>query len=111
MGTLSQELAGLSSAEEFFAHFDVPYDPRILAACRLHILKRFRDYIGALADLDSLDAEAQRAVYREQLQHAYADFTSGPALRQDAFPRLARIKGAFVALSAVRLPRKLDTPT
>lgn len=106
MSALIKELEGLSSAEEFFAHFDVAYEPRILAACRLHILKRFHDYLDGIAGLDQLDDAAKRAVYRDQLQRAYADFTNGPALRQDAFPRLARMKGAFIALSAVRLPQK-----
>jgi nitrogenase-stabilizing/protective protein len=106
MNALSKELNGLSSAEDFFAHFDVPYEPRILAACRLHILRRFHDNLDGIAGLEQMDAAALRAVYRDQLQRAYADFTNGPALSQDAFPRLARMKGAFIALSAVRLPQK-----
>jgi nitrogenase-stabilizing/protective protein len=110
MATLSNDLAGLSSAEDFFAYFDLPYDPRILAACRLHILKRFHDNIAAVAELNERDDDAQRTVYREQLERAYADFVSGPALGKDAFPRLARMKGAFIALSAVRLPKKPAPP-
>jgi nitrogenase-stabilizing/protective protein len=106
MSVLTKELEKLSSAEDFFIHFDVPYEPRILAACRLHILKRFHDNLDAVTGLDSLDATALYAACRRQLERAYADFVTGPALHQDAFPRLARMRSAFIALSAVRLPDK-----
>lgn len=102
MSALVKELEGLSSAEDFFRHFGVPYEPRILAACRLHILKRFHDYLTNIAGLDGLAPDAQRILCRQQLERAYADFLSGPAIRQEAFPRLAGIKRAFVSLSAVR---------
>jgi nitrogenase-stabilizing/protective protein len=102
MSALAQELEGLSSAEDFFAHFDVPYEPRILAACRLHILKRFHDNLGSVTGLDDLDTVALHAACREQLARAYADFTTHPALALGVFPRLKRMQGAFVALSSVR---------
>jgi Nitrogen fixation protein NifW. len=102
MSALAKELEGLSSAEDFFTHFGVAYEPRVLAACRLHILKRFHDYLGEVAGLDSLAPDAQRSLCRERLERAYADFLSGPALGQDAFPRLAGMKRAFVSLSTVR---------
>jgi nitrogenase-stabilizing/protective protein len=102
MSALVKELEGLSSAEDIFLHFGVPYEPHILAACRLHILKRFHDYLVGVPDLDSVAPDAQRVLCRQQLERAYADFLSGPAIRQEAFPRLAGIRRAFVSLSAVR---------
>jgi nitrogenase-stabilizing/protective protein len=102
MSALAQELEGLSSAEDFFNHFGVPYEPRILAACRLHILKRFHDNLAGVVGLDGLAPDAQRILCRHQLERAYADFLSGPAIRKGAFPRLAGIRSAFVPLSAVR---------
>ena len=111
MNDFALELAELSSAEDFFGYFKVEFDPRVVAACRLHILKRFHDSLGRIEGLDMLGDTAKRVVYRQQLANAYADFVSGPALMQDAFPRLMRLRGAFVALSSVRPPKKTVPPS
>jgi nitrogenase-stabilizing/protective protein len=102
MTPLAKALEDLSSAEDFFAFFGLDYDPRVLAASRLHILKQFHDNLAAVADLENLDEPAQRAVYREQLSQAYATFVTGSALTMRVFPRLREPRGAFVALSSVR---------
>jgi nitrogenase-stabilizing/protective protein len=104
MSDFDKDLEALSSAEDFFAYFGLDYDPRVMAACRLHILKRFHDKLSRLETLDSLDEAAKRAAYRVQLQQAYGDFVSGSPLTERVFPGLRRMKGAFVALSSVRLP-------
>lgn len=106
MSEFAQDLAKLSSAEDFFTYFGVAFDARVLAACRLHILKRLHDKLACIDGLDALDDTAKRILYRQQLAHAYADFVSGPALSQGVFPRLLRQRGAFVALSSVRLPKE-----
>jgi nitrogenase-stabilizing/protective protein len=102
MTPLARDIEALSSAEEFFAFFGLDYDPRVLAASRLHILKRFHDNLAAVDGLDDLDETAQRAAYREQLGRAYATFQTGSALTMRVFPRLREPRGAFVALSSVR---------
>ncbi|MBY0430358.1 MAG: nitrogenase-stabilizing/protective protein NifW, partial [Rhodospirillales bacterium] len=38
-------LSKLSSAEDFLGFLEVPYDPAVVRVNRLHILKRFRDYL------------------------------------------------------------------
>lgn len=101
MTALTEDLERLSSAEDFFSYFAVDYDPRVLAASRLHILKCFHDKLAAVAGLDLMDEPARRAVYREQLAAAYATFVTGSALTERVFPRLRHARGAFVALSAV----------
>ena len=111
MCNLSQALADLSSAEDFFAYFDVPFDPRVMAVCRLHILKRFRDSLGSVVGLESLDDAAKRDVYRRQLASAYSSFAAGAAPNPREFPGLARTGGGFVALSQVRPGDKLGATT
>lgn len=106
MTELVEDLKGLSSAEEFFGYFGLGYDPRILAAARLHILKRFHDNLGNVPALDDMEQAAQRAVYREQLERAYLAYTGGPALAQRAFPALERLRSAFIPLASVSL--KID---
>ena len=111
MTPFAQELAKLSSAEDFFIYFGVEFDARVMAACRLHILKRFHDHLGRIEGLDALDDAAKRVVYRQQLASAYADFVTSPALAQGAFPRLRSVKGAFVALSSVGLAKAAAPPS
>jgi hypothetical protein len=54
MSGFDTELAGLSSAEDFFVYFGLAFDPQIVAASRLHILKQFHDNLGGIAGLDTL---------------------------------------------------------
>jgi len=111
MSEFDKELAGLSSAEDFFGYFGLDYDPQIVAASRLHILKQFHDNLGAVVGLESQPDDAKRTLYREQLSRAYARFITGTALTERVFPKLAQAKGAFVALSSLRMPHKSGTVT
>ena len=102
MSQLWRDLADLSSAEDFFAYFDLTFDPRVMAVSRLHILKRFHDNLSRVDGLESLDDPTIRDVYRSQLADAYSEFAAGVAPTAPAFPGLGRMSGGFVALSNVR---------
>jgi nitrogenase-stabilizing/protective protein len=101
-----RDLADLSSAEDFFAYFDLAFDPKVMAVSRLHILKRFHDNLSRVAGLESLDDPATREVYRRQLADAYYEFAAGIAPTAPVFPGLGRMGGGFVALSNVRRSKK-----
>lgn len=103
---LWRDLADLSSAEDFFAYFDLTFDPKVMAVSRLHILKRFHDNLSCVDGLQSLDDPTIRDVYRSQLADAYSEFAAGAAPAGPAFPGLARMGGGFVALSDVRRSKK-----
>ena len=45
MANTLETLATLSAAEEFFEHLGVAYDPAVIHVNRLHILKRFNQYL------------------------------------------------------------------
>ena len=79
MRQLLRDLADLSSAEDFFAYFDLLFDPRVMAVSRLHILKRFHDNLSRVDGVEGLDDPAARDVYRRQLADAYCEFVAGPA--------------------------------
>jgi nitrogenase-stabilizing/protective protein len=80
MENFLQQLKELSSAEDFLQYFGVPFDQKVVSVSRLHIMKRFFQYIrqqNLLVQSDELEFFTQ---YREQLVKAYADFvTSTPA--------------------------------
>jgi len=99
-----EELRSLSSAEEFFACLEVPYDPNVINVTRLHILKRMGQYLRA-DSLEGLDDETARAQCRAHLEKAYVDFVTSTPLDQRVFKVLQDAKAPkskpFVPLSAL----------
>ena len=85
MDTFTERLKTLSSAEDFFAFFAVAFDERVLRVNRLHILKRFYQYLGTSDDLAGLgDVELYRR-YRELLARAYDDFVRSTPGQEKVF--------------------------
>ena len=74
------QLKALSSAEDFLHYFGVPFDQQVVNVSRLHILKRFYQYIRQQNLMAQTDEPRLYTLYREQLVRAYSDFvTSTPA--------------------------------
>lgn len=82
---LQKDLEALSSAEEFFDYFAVPYDRAILNVSRLHILKRFNQYIAKAGGFDKLPGSEAYARCREFLVQAYTDFLTSSGLEEKIF--------------------------
>ena len=87
MTALIDHLATLSSAEEFFARLAVPFDPAVVRVSRLHILKRFRQYMekAGLAPGDGRSAEDQERLCRDALAAAYNDFVVSNPITERVF--------------------------
>jgi nitrogenase-stabilizing/protective protein len=82
------KLEALSSAEDFFTFLEVPFDPLIVRVARLHIMRRMGQYIkGSQIDgaFDNLGDEEIRALCREHLGQAYADFVESSPIRERVF--------------------------
>lgn len=95
---------GLSSAEDFFAALAVPFNEQVVRVNRLHILKRFRDYLAAVS-LDGLDDAALKALYAEKLAQAHADFVASDAVTEGVFKVFKQVKGqAFIGLDQLEPP-------
>jgi nitrogenase-stabilizing/protective protein len=77
-------LGKLSSAEEFLSYLEVDYDQRVVNVNRLHILKRFNQYIARHAFTGSNEAEI-RAEYKALLEQAYGDFVKSDAVTEKVF--------------------------
>lgn len=93
MDSLTQRLKALSSAEDFMAFFGIAYEERIVQVNRLHILKRFYQYLhqaqglpaqagDGLAGLDDIELFRR---YREMLTRAYTDFVHSNAATEKVF--------------------------
>lgn len=101
------ELSRLSSAEDFFAALELPYDPDVVNVARLHILRRMGQYLRGDA-LEALDDAAARQACRLHLQTAYEDFVrSSPIaervfkVHQDALRPAEPPKKPFVSLASL----------
>lgn len=85
MSELFQQLGGLSAAEEFFALLDVNYDQAVINVNRLHILKRFNQYLRTTTGVADLDDTALRDTCRELLTRAYQDFVRSTPQQEKVF--------------------------
>jgi nitrogenase-stabilizing/protective protein len=85
MSQLLSKMEGFSAAEEFFDYLGVTYVPQVVHVNRLHILKRFQQYIARdpiAADLSEAD---EKAAYAKHLETAYADFVKSNAPTEKVF--------------------------
>jgi nitrogenase-stabilizing/protective protein len=85
MNELTQRLKALSSANDFLDFFGIVYDERVVHVNRLHILKRFYQYLHRAEGLDQLDDIAMFRAYRGMLARAYQDFTISDAKTEKVF--------------------------
>jgi len=85
MDDLITRLKALSSAEDFLGFFGVPYEPHVVQVNRLHILKRFHQYLHRADDLAGLDDVEMFRRYRGFLTQAYQDFVASSAQREKVF--------------------------
>jgi nitrogenase-stabilizing/protective protein len=105
--SIMNELARLSSAEDFFGALDLSYDPAIVNVARLHIMRRMGQYLRG-NELTGLDDDAARSACRSHLEKAYQDFVrSSPIaervfkVHQDAVKPAAPPSKPFVPLAAL----------
>jgi len=84
MSELKQAMGSLSSAEEFLNFLDVDYDQRVVNVNRLHILKRFNQYLARHNFIGTCDA-AIKTEYKTLLEQAYNDFVKSDAVTEKVF--------------------------
>ena len=81
--TVLEQLAKLSSAEDYFSFLGVPYDPAVLNVARLHILRRMGDNLRK-AGMEPYEEKA-RAYFRAHLERAYLDFVKSTPIKERVF--------------------------
>lgn len=84
MSNIATELGQLSSAEEFLNFLGVEYQQPVINVNRLHILKRFNQYMALHTFTGDTDA-ALKAEYKALLEKAYGDFVKSDAVTEKVF--------------------------
>lgn len=85
MENFIQQIKALSSAEDFLHYFGVPFEQSVVNVSRLHILKRFFQYIRQQNLPAKTDELALFTLYREQLVKAYGDFVRSTPAQEKVF--------------------------
>ena len=98
--TLRQDLTEMTSAEDFLDYFKITFDLKVVEVNRLHILKRFHDYLQQTNAVDQAD-------YARCLRRAYQDFVDSDARTERVFKvfhRSATAREAHIPLTRIGRP-------
>lgn len=93
MSELLKHLSTLSAAEEFLDYFQIPYEQSVVNVNRLHILKRFNQYLRATPGTSTMDDDTLRGVCKELLTTAYGDFVRSTPAQEKVFKVFQDVDG------------------
>ena len=102
MNVMIEELKQFSAAEEFLAYFNIPWDETVVNVNRLHILKRFYQYLRQEHNLTSKTQEALFEIYRNALERAYQDFVRSDAATEKVFKVFRDQEGQSIGLTSLK---------
>lgn len=85
MSRLYDTMQKFSAAEEFLDFLGVDYAPQVVHVNRLHILKRFQQYLARDPVAAGMAEAEERAAYRDRLERAYLDFVASNAQNEKVF--------------------------
>lgn len=107
MSNLLSTMQKFSAAEEFLDFLGVDYAPKVVHVNRLHILKRFHQYLGRDPVAEGLPEAEERAAYKERLQNAYGDFVQSDAVTEKVF-KVFQDKAGVQTVSVNKLKQTLS---
>ncbi len=104
MSTLLKQMTRFSAAEEFLDFFQVDYEQAVVNVNRLHILKRFNQYLRATPGTSDMDDAALGDVCKELLTKAYQDFVRSTPAQEKVFKVFQDVDGKqHVSLDSLRV--------
>lgn len=103
MSNLLKQMTSFSAAEEFLDHFQVPYEQSVVNVNRLHILKRFNQYLRQTPGTSEMDDETLSGVCKELLTKAYQDFVRSTPAQEKVFKVFQDVDGKqHVSIDSMR---------
>ena len=100
MNPLLQRLQTFSAAEDFLDFFAVEYQPSVVHVNRLHILKRFNQYLAQTPIPEDMDEATARSTCKTLLTRAYEDFVHSTAAQEKVFKVFQ--EGSSVSLDSLK---------
>lgn len=107
MSQLLDTMQKFSAAEEFLDFLGVDYAPQVVHVNRLHILKRFQQYLGRDPVPEDLPEADERAAYKDRLQSAYQDFVQSDAVTEKVF-KVFQDKAGVQTVSVQKIKTSLE---
>ncbi|MEF2070898.1 nitrogenase stabilizing/protective protein NifW [Consotaella aegiceratis] len=98
------QIEKLSSAEDFFLYFLLPYEAEVVNVSRLHIMRRMGQYLAA-ADFSGMGDDAIFLEARRLLKRAYLDFIESTPGKEKLFKVFKTRPGGFVGLGDIAVAR------
>ena len=103
MSDLFKQMTRFSAAEEFLDYFQVAYEQSVVNVNRLHILKRFNQYLRATPGTAGMDDHTLHGVCKELLAKAYQDFVTSTPAQEKVFKVFQDVDGTqHVSLESLR---------
>lgn len=97
-GSFEDDLADLSSAEDFLEYFEIPFVPSVVQVNRLHILQRYHDYLAK----QEAGKAPDYAAYKSWLLRAYQDFVDSSAQQEKVLAVFRKADGSsFLPLTSL----------
>lgn len=103
MNPLLQRIQAFSAAEEFLDFFGIEYQPSVVHVHRLHILKRFNQYLGRTPIPDDMDEATARETCKTLLAKAHDDFVTSTAAQEKVFKVFQEQDGKSVSLDSMKI--------
>lgn len=102
MNSVLKSIQGFSAAEEFLDFFGVVYQPDVVHVNRLHILKRFNQYLSRTPIPDELDEGSAWAQCKAYLTQAHDDFVHSTATQEKVFKVFQDQQGKSISLNQMK---------
>jgi len=103
MSELIKKMGMFSAAEEFLDFFGIEYDQEIVDINRLHILKRFNQYLRGTPGTAQMDDISLGNTCKGLLTRAYQDFVRSTPAQEKVFKVFQDQDGQSVTLNNLRL--------
>jgi nitrogenase-stabilizing/protective protein len=103
MNPLLERIQQFSAAEEFLDFFGIDYQPEVVHVNRLHILKRFNQYLGRTPIPDDMDENTAWDTCKQLLTRAHDDFVSSSAAQEKVFKVFQEQDGKSISLDSMKI--------
>lgn len=103
MNPLLQRIQEFSAAEEFLDFFGIEYQPAVVHVNRLHILKRFNQYLNRTPIPDDMDETTAWDTCKKLLTQAHDDFVGSTAAQEKVFKVFQEQDGKSISLDSIKV--------
>jgi nitrogenase-stabilizing/protective protein len=103
MHPVLEQIQQFSAAEEFLDFFGIEYQPDVVHVNRLHILKRFNQYLGRNPIAEDVEEDAAFETCKGLLKQAHDDFVSSNAAQEKVFKVFQEQDGKSISLDSMKI--------